>query len=196
MKKRTGTRPALIVFSAAVILITTWVVMLILKNHAPEEPAPNAVPTVSATDTPSVRPSPSQTPLPTATLVASPTPVPTVYPTARRGDKGEKVALVQQKLISLGYLSGRADGDFGARTEQALKDYQAVQGLTEDGIAGPKTMIYLFDGGSLPQMRVYRNAGEKVYHTRASCALLTEGLEEISLSDAVRAGLEECIHCH
>lgn len=32
-----------------------------------------------------------------------------------------------------------ADGDFGRLTEVALKDFQAKQGLTSDGIAGPAT---------------------------------------------------------
>ncbi len=102
--------------------------------------------------------------------------------------------IIQQRLINLGYLTGRIDGDFGSRTQQALKDYQVVQGLEEDGIAGPKTMIHLFDGTSIPQATVYRMPGDTVYHTKSYCSLI-HNPEEIRLSDAVRQGLTECPEC-
>ena len=45
----------------------------------------------------------------------------------------------QRILISLGYDPGQPDGVFGARTESALKQFQADQGLVSDGVWGPKT---------------------------------------------------------
>ena len=55
----------------------------------------------------------------------------------RRGSRGETVAAVQARL------GLAADGDFGPGTEQALKNWQAANGLTPDGIAGPATLARL-----------------------------------------------------
>lgn len=58
----------------------------------------------------------------------------------RKGDTGDMVKTIQEKLIRWGYLSGTADGIFGTETENALKYFQRVNGLTVDGIAGPSTL--------------------------------------------------------
>ena len=70
----------------------------------------------------------------------TPTPEPQ-YPTLRKGDKGEWVAVLQQKLMTLGYNLGPCgiDGDFGKATEAALKLFQQDWGLEKDGICGPKS---------------------------------------------------------
>lgn len=47
--------------------------------------------------------------------------------------KKEKLRQAQQMLIDLGYLTGRADGLFGPRTEQALKAFQSEYGLEATG---------------------------------------------------------------
>ena len=54
--------------------------------------------------------------------------------------KGSKGALVKklQAALNIG-----ADGDFGQGTENALKKWQARNGLTADGVAGPKTLAKL-----------------------------------------------------
>ncbi|MGP4079882.1 C40 family peptidase [Pseudalkalibacillus sp. R45] len=57
-----------------------------------------------------------------------------------RGDRGENVETLQTELDSLGYYSYNLDGIFGPITEQAVKDFQAEQGLTVDGLAGPETL--------------------------------------------------------
>ena len=53
-----------------------------------------------------------------------------------RGDRGADVALLQNGLNALGFNSGRADGIFGAGTEQAVRDFQRSEGLSADGIVG------------------------------------------------------------
>jgi len=63
----------------------------------------------------------------------------------RRGDTGEQVEELQTILIELGYLTGVADGDFGAATEAALKAFQTANDLTADGVCGLETLAILED---------------------------------------------------
>ncbi|MBR2822697.1 MAG: peptidoglycan-binding protein [Clostridia bacterium] len=62
------------------------------------------------------------------------------YATLRQGSTGSRVTVLQRQLISLGYLSGSADGKFGKLTAQAVKSFQRAAGLTADGLAGKKTL--------------------------------------------------------
>lgn len=52
---------------------------------------------------------------------------------------GGDVEQLQQILDVLGFISGGADGIFGAHTEQALREFQSSVGLVDDGIAGNTT---------------------------------------------------------
>ena len=65
-----------------------------------------------------------------------------------RGSKGDNVRLLQQALINLGYLSGKADGKFGPMTEEAVIRFQKANSLTADGLAGTKTLSLLLGGQS------------------------------------------------
>ncbi len=67
---------------------------------------------------------------------------------SKYGSRGEEVRRIQSKLRELGYYSGAVDGIFGTRTQSAVKSFQRNCGLTADGIAGPKTLLYLGLGGS------------------------------------------------
>ena len=57
----------------------------------------------------------------------------------KQGSKGDLVKEVQTKLIKWGYLTGRADGIFGAKTKSAVIKFQRKNGLTADGIIGTRT---------------------------------------------------------
>ena len=59
----------------------------------------------------------------------------------RRGMSGADVRALQAALIAYGYSCGAAgaDGDFGAGTEAALKQFQTRYSLGADGIAGKGT---------------------------------------------------------
>ena len=70
-----------------------------------------------------------------------------------RGSKGENVRLLQQALINLGYLSGKADGKFGPMTEEAVIRFQRANSLTADGLAGTKTLSLLLGGQSAPAVQ-------------------------------------------
>lgn len=58
-------------------------------------------------------------------------------PTLRRPSTGELVKTVQAKV------GVNADGNFGPKTEAALRAFQRNQGLVPDGIVGPKTWAAL-----------------------------------------------------
>lgn len=62
----------------------------------------------------------------------------------RKGAKGNLTRVLQGRLICLGYYDGDFDGDFGSKTEEAVKEFQKANGLTKDGVAGPKTWAALF----------------------------------------------------
>ena len=67
------------------------------------------------------------------------------YPMIKQGSTGEYVKKAQQLLIAKGYSCGAAgaDGDFGAATYNAVKKFQAANGLEADGIVGAKTWAAL-----------------------------------------------------
>ena len=66
-------------------------------------------------------------------------------PTIRRGSTGQYVKECQEDLIRIGYDLGSygADGKFGAKTEAAVRAFQAVHGLSVDGVVGPATWAAL-----------------------------------------------------
>ena len=59
---------------------------------------------------------------------------------SRMGSVGNEVTSIQNVLKKKGYYSGAVDGIFGSRTLAAVKQFQRDNGLTVDGIAGPKTL--------------------------------------------------------
>lgn len=59
------------------------------------------------------------------------------------GSRGQEVRQIQQKLRELGLYSGSVDGVYGTATQKAVRQFQKNCGLTVDGIAGPKTLLYL-----------------------------------------------------
>lgn len=64
------------------------------------------------------------------------------------GSRGDEVRRIQTKLKSLGYFDGTVDGIYGVKTQSAVKRFQKSVGITADGIAGNKTLLYLGLGNS------------------------------------------------
>lgn len=62
---------------------------------------------------------------------------------SRLGSRGEEVRQIQKKLRELGLYSGSVDGIYGTGTQKSVRQFQKNCGLTADGIAGPKTLLYL-----------------------------------------------------
>jgi N-acetylmuramoyl-L-alanine amidase len=59
--------------------------------------------------------------------------------TLRRGSKGRHVSALQLVLNGKGARGLVADGDFGPSTEAVVKYFQALHGLRNDGVVGPRT---------------------------------------------------------
>ena len=133
------------------------------------EPTPSPVPTISPTpalfapfgaqyghggaelipETPTPKPTDAPTPT-TAAPTDTPAPKETSYVTLKKGSTGPSVKKLQQALIDLGYLADKADGNFGSNTQNAVVQFQAVNGLAADGLAGSKTQTLLFSSDALP----------------------------------------------
>lgn len=59
------------------------------------------------------------------------------------GSRGSAVSNLQERLKSLGYLTGKVDGTFGSQTQKAVISFQKDNGLAADGIVGAKTITKL-----------------------------------------------------
>lgn len=57
----------------------------------------------------------------------------------KKGMKGDDVAELQTLLTQLGFLNDKIDGDFGSKTEAAVKEFQKAHELTADGEYGEKS---------------------------------------------------------
>lgn len=65
-----------------------------------------------------------------------------------KGDEGEDVRVLQERLRVAGFYYGNATGIFGPVTEEAVKRFQTAYKLDVDGIVGPVTL------GKLPPLGV------------------------------------------
>ena len=59
---------------------------------------------------------------------------------SKYGSRGEEVRQIQTKLKRWGYYNGNVDGIYGSQTQEAVRYFQRKNGLSVDGIAGPKTL--------------------------------------------------------
>ncbi|MBW4648420.1 MAG: peptidoglycan-binding protein [Kastovskya adunca ATA6-11-RM4] len=90
-------------------------------------------------------PVPTQTtgdrpPQPTPTTTnPQPTPTQATFPILREGMQGSAVTQLQERLRTLGFLKGAADGVFGAETLLAVKAAQTRFQLEPDGVVGAAT---------------------------------------------------------
>ncbi|MBR6164642.1 MAG: peptidoglycan-binding protein [Clostridia bacterium] len=62
------------------------------------------------------------------------------YSAIRPDDTGKRVKILQKALIELKYLSGKSDGIYGKKTQEAVLLFQQQNKLSADGIAGKKTL--------------------------------------------------------
>jgi len=57
-----------------------------------------------------------------------------VFNNLKRGDKGDRVTILQENLIDVGYKVGGVDGIYGGGVQRGLKKFQKDFGLPETGI--------------------------------------------------------------
>ena len=71
-----------------------------------------------------------------------------IHVLSKLGSRGTEVRQIQTKLRQLGFYKGSVDGIYGKNTRNAVIAFQKSCGITADGIAGPKTLLYLGLGSS------------------------------------------------
>ncbi len=79
------------------------------------------------------------------------------FPEVSEGAKGQTVSDIQTLLNQAG-AKLKVDGDWGPKTDKAVRDFQSKQGLATDGIVGPKTMTALMSGASAKAEATARTA--------------------------------------
>jgi hypothetical protein len=131
--------------------------VLLLRDGAevPVTPAPESpiVATPTPTETDPVPTTPSTTPTPTTSAAPTESGPTFTLPEGMKLQRGEGdgesdltvstdpelIAELQRALTRAGYDPGSPDGTFGQNTEEAVVAFQRANGLSPDGIVGPKT---------------------------------------------------------
>ena len=81
---------------------------------------------------------------PSGSSATSSTVVGNTSATLKKGDKGDEVLKMQNRLKELGYMFVKPSGEFAEGTEQSVKDFQLLNGLTVTGVADPSTLQLLY----------------------------------------------------
>ena len=153
---------------------------------------------VAATSTVYYTPVPT-TAKPIATATATPiTPTASTIPMLKQGMNGELVKAMQERLILLGFLpDGKADGEYGRDTKQAVADFQKRNGLDSDGVAGEKTLALLYSNNAKqindPYVWIVKEG--KKYHSRSDCSNMKSPYQ-VKKSEAEKMGRGPCKRCH
>lgn len=196
----------------SVIILLGWGLFIGFAYSGEEQTAdPVTVQSVSApittqapTEEPTAAPVPTEIPVPTQEPTpeptTTPTPAPSAVPVLKSGAKGEQVKQMQERLIALLYLTGKADGDFGPGTKQAVKDFQSRNGLQADGIAGQQTLEAMFAPFAREQEWVCIPAerpseGKEKYHDNPDCSKMNNPLT-VTIEDAKARGFDACGKCY
>ena len=153
------------------------------KTPSPPGEMPIA-PGTTTTDTTANQSNPS---IENTSTVASTEPTAAPQRVLRMGLQGEDVKYLQSKLISLGYSPGTVDGRYNMHTYHAVVAFQKVNGLSRDGIAGPKTLQALRN----PKRISARYSGSHIEVSKAHQVLLVvknSKVEKILNSSTGRRG--------
>jgi lipoprotein-anchoring transpeptidase ErfK/SrfK len=145
----------------------------IVRDEAPPrevvEPPAEPAPTEPVADEPTSEPPVAEEPIEEIAEV-EPAPAP---------DPVDLVA-VQRRLQELGYLLGPADGVKGQQTVAAVMAFQRVNGLSVDGVVGPRTLAALASPVS-PQLRGGPDTRIEVDLTRQLAHVVRDGTRVVTL---------------
>ena len=104
--------------------------------------------------------------------------------TYRLGDENDTVTSIQEQLAALGYYSEDCTGYFGEITEQAVKNFQYLNGLDATGIVDEETYYLLFSGEAV----AFESEEEASDSDEADSELVADTEGEIASSVADIAG--------
>ena len=74
------------------------------------------------------------------------------YYKVMKGDQGDDIKAIQDRLYQLGYLLNRGDGDFGEATEAAVRKMQERNGIGIDGAVGKESISLLYSDEVKPNL--------------------------------------------
>lgn len=105
-----------------------------------------------------------------------------------QGDRGPEVRRIQQALDRLGYRDAHGnalavDGDFGARSREAVISFQQAHGLHVDGVVGPRTGDALNEASERPLL------SERTHSDHALFREAREGMHQLP-SETFRNSVE------
>lgn len=103
------------------------------------------------------------------------------------GMKSDDVKKLQGRLKELGYYSFSVDGDYGAKTREAVIYFQSAHSLKADGVAGTQTKQILYSSGAMKEQDARRTLATKQDETPAA----TE--EPVEQSDEGKTKAEKAI---
>lgn len=119
-------RIAVVGGGAVVLLIAGLAAAGVFNGSSPPNTVPITGASLSTPTTTAGKTTRAATALPTGTL--------------KPGDTGAQVRALQRALKALGYSVGTVDGQYGPATKTAVASFQHAEGLTADGVFGPKTL--------------------------------------------------------
>lgn len=132
----------------------------------------------------------TQTKLYSSGAVSASSPVSSIGESLKEGMDSSAVRAMQKRLIDLGYLSGSADGSFGAATKAAVIAFQTANNLTADGVAGTATLNKLYSADATAAGSSGGSSGSASGSTVTGNATISStgyiSLREGDKSDAVR----------
>lgn len=100
------------------------------------------------------------------------------YPTLSKGDSGDAVKTLQNRLILHGYSlpTYGADGDFGGETDTALREFQRDKGLKADGVCGEQTWKALNAEVKAAEAKAEYTLKQFVKDVQAACGADVDGI--------------------
>lgn len=102
-----------------------------------------------------------------------------------KNDPGETAAIeqLQEFLSTMGWDIG-VDGRYGPQTTSAVKEFQQLVGITDDGDAGPETIENVLTWGTLPDVKTWAPQLKELSDLIAAGATFTPpATESVSFND-------------